>query len=215
MLRPSAYVDPQPWDLTWDEEKSDSPFVSSPNQAYPDPHCVYVKCRPVERPSAIGLPRVIWREIVEAPQTCLRQKKYSQSINDQREDVHTLTSALIFKENLLGSQVPTWASTLACTSDQFRSSLRLGPKDADESFTPVEGLSQGITTSPSTELQTFAFVKIDLGSSYSFVLSNRSLHSLYIQATGYKDRISSANAETLALRGLTKGTLRRTGLAYP
>ena len=32
-----------------------------------------------------------------------------------------------FKDNHLESQVPTWASTLACTSDQFRSSLRSGP----------------------------------------------------------------------------------------
>ena len=36
------------------------------------------------------------------------------------------TSALPFKDNLLGSQVPTWASTLASTSDQFCSSWRLG-----------------------------------------------------------------------------------------
>ena len=36
-------------------------------------------------------------------------------------------SALLFKENLLESQIPTWAFTLACTSDQFRSSWRSGP----------------------------------------------------------------------------------------
>ncbi len=38
-----------------------------------------------------------------------------------------------------------------------------------------------------TEPQTFAFVKIDLGSCFSFVLGSRLLHSLYIQAAGYKD----------------------------
>ena len=34
-----------------------------------------------------------------------------------------LASALSFKDNLLESQVPTWAFTLACSSDQFRSRL--------------------------------------------------------------------------------------------
>ena len=37
------------------------------------------------------------------------------------------TSALSFKDNRLRSQVPTSASTLAPTSDHFRSSWRLGP----------------------------------------------------------------------------------------
>ena len=66
------------------------------------------------------------------------------------------------------------------------------PEDADESVTPAEGLWQDIATPPSTELQTFAFVKIDLGSYYLFVLGNHLLHSLYVQAAGYKDRGSKA-----------------------
>ena len=37
------------------------------NQAYPDPHCVYVECRPVNGLSAFDLSRVIWWGIVEAP----------------------------------------------------------------------------------------------------------------------------------------------------
>ena len=61
------------------------------------------------------------------------------------------------------------------------------PEDADESVTPAEGPWKGITTPPSTEPQTFAFVKIDLGSCYPLVLANRLLHSLYIQAAEYKD----------------------------
>ena len=36
-------------------------------------------------------------------------------------------SALPFKDNLLESQIPTREFTLACTSDQFRSSWRSGP----------------------------------------------------------------------------------------
>ena len=40
---------------------------------------------------------------------------------------------------------------------------------------------------PSTEPQTFAFVKIDLGSCNPPVPDNRLFHSLYIQPAGYKD----------------------------
>ena len=87
VLRPKAYVDFQPLGLTWGEEKPDSPFVStlrppsrtgpgmqvfqqasgSPDQAYPDPRCVYVGYRPTFGPSALHLPSAIWRGIVEAP----------------------------------------------------------------------------------------------------------------------------------------------------
>ena len=83
----NPYVDHQPLGLTWGEEKSNSPFVStlsppsrhgpdmqvfqqasgSPDQAYPDPRCVYVGYRPVYGPSALHLPRQIWRGIVAAP----------------------------------------------------------------------------------------------------------------------------------------------------
>ena len=62
------------------------------------------------------------------------------------------------------------------------------PKDADGSVTPAEGPWKGIATSPSTEPQTFALVKIDLDSCNPLVLDNRLLHSLYIQAAGYKHR---------------------------
>ena len=87
VLRPKAYVDLQPLGLTGREEKSDSPFVStlrppsrtgpgmqvfqqassSPDQVYPDPRCVYVGYRPAYGPSALHLPRAIWRGIVAVP----------------------------------------------------------------------------------------------------------------------------------------------------
>ena len=87
VLRPKTYVDLQPLGLSWGEEKSDSPFVStlrppsrlgpgtqvfqqasgSPDQAYLYPCCVYVGYRPAYGPSALHLPRAIWRGIVEAP----------------------------------------------------------------------------------------------------------------------------------------------------
>ena len=87
VLRPKAYVDLQPLGLSWGEEKSDSPFVStlsppsrhgpdmqvfqqasgSPDQAYLDPRCEYVGYRPAYGPSAFHLPRAIWRGIVAVP----------------------------------------------------------------------------------------------------------------------------------------------------
>ena len=65
------------------------------------------------------------------------------------------TSALLFKDNLLGSQIPTWAFTLACTSDRFWSRRR-----------------------------------------------------------DTKTVMSSANTETLTVRGPAKGTPRRSGFAH-
>ena len=87
VLRPKAYVDLQPLGLSWGEEKSDSPFVStlsppsrhgpdmqafqqascSSDQAYPDPRCEYVGYRPAYGPSALHLLRAIWRGIVAVP----------------------------------------------------------------------------------------------------------------------------------------------------
>ena len=99
-------------------------------------------------------------------------------------------STLPFKDNFLRSQAATWASTLACTSDKFHSSwkrVRTTPEDEDESVTPAEGPCQGIATRPGTKPQTFAFVKIVLGSCYSFVFGCCLLHNLYVQAVGHKD----------------------------
>ena len=87
VLRPKAYVGLQPLGLNWGEEISDSPFVStlshpsrlgphmqvfqqtscSPYQTYPDPRFVYVGYKPAYGPSALHLPRAIWRGIVEVP----------------------------------------------------------------------------------------------------------------------------------------------------
>ena len=61
------------------------------------------------------------------------------------------------------------------------------PEDADGSVTPAEGPWKSIATPPSTEPQTFAFVKIDLGPCNPLILDNRLFHSLYILAAGYKD----------------------------
>ena len=84
VFRPKVYVVLQPLGLTGNEEKSDSPFIStlcppsrigpsmqvfqqasgSPDQAYPDPRREYVGYRPVYGPSAFRLPREIWRGVI-------------------------------------------------------------------------------------------------------------------------------------------------------
>ena len=61
------------------------------------------------------------------------------------------------------------------------------PKDADGSVTPAEKPWKSIATRPSTEPQTFAFVKIDLGPCNPLVFDNHLFHSLYIQPARYKD----------------------------
>ena len=76
-----------------------------------------------------------------------------------------------FKSNLLQRQVPTWESNLGLYLRPISLQLEVGPephsKDVNGSVTLVEGLWQGIITLPGTDLQTFAFVKIDFGSCYS------------------------------------------------
>ena len=144
VLRLSAYVDLQPWDLTWGEEKSYSPFVStsrpltridpsmqvfqrasgSPNQVYREPHCMYVECRPVYRPSAYSLPRVIWWGIVEALADVPLAEKVQPMGKGSKGRRTQRTPPPRPLRTTFGSLVTTWASTLACTSDQFYSSWR-------------------------------------------------------------------------------------------
>ena len=66
---------------------------------------------------------------------------------------------------------------------------------------------KGIATPSSTEPQAFAFVKIDLGSCYSFVLGNHLLQSLYIQTAEYEDNdIISKRGNTCCKRALKRDT---------
>ena len=107
-LRPKAYIDLQPLGLTCGEEKSDSPFVStlhppsrigpsmqvfqrasgSPDQAYLNPIACTLDTdlltdhRPCTSPEQSG------EGSLKRQPTCLRQRKYSQSVKDQGEDVH-------------------------------------------------------------------------------------------------------------------------------
>ena len=99
------------------------------------------------------------------------------------------TSTLPFKDNRLRSQVPTpyLSPYLQSISLQLEVGPEPYPEDADGSVTPAEGPWQGDATHPSTQSQTFALIKIDLGTCYFFVPPNRLLHCQYIKSAGHKD----------------------------
>ena len=114
--------------------------------------------RPCTSPEQSG------EELLKRQPTCLRQK-YSQSVKDP---------------------CPLRTISLKVRFPPERSPWFVLPTNFG-SVTPAEGPWKSIATPPSAELQTFAFVKIDLGSCNPLVLDNRLFHSLYIQAAGYKD----------------------------
>ena len=168
-----------------------------------------------QRPSAS--PEQSGEGLLKRLPMCLRQRKSSQLVKDQGEDVRgkRLCPALSFKDNLLESLVPTRAFTLACTSDQFRSSWRSGLN-----YTPK------MRTGPSLQQRGPGMVSLPLEapSRKPTLLSKLTLapairsYSPTAFFTAFISRrrdtntvISSPNAETLAVRGPAKGTLRRAG----
>ena len=117
------------------------------------------------------------------------------------------TSALPFKDKLLRSQVPTWVSTLACTSDQFHSSWRPGPNH-------TRGCRQVHNSSGKAlagERHPFRHLATNLRSNQNWLLlSLRTSQPPSSQPFMFKRRdtktvISSAYAETFAVSGPTKG----------
>ena len=112
---------------------------------------------------------------------------------------------LPFKDNLLESQVPTCAFTLACTSDQFHSSWRSGPNHTAR-----------MRMGPSLQRKGPGRVSLPLQaqSRKPSLLSQLTLAPAIRLFTAFISRrrdtntvISSANAETLVV----KGTPRRAG----
>ena len=139
---------------------------SSPDQAYPDPRCAYVaELSPDHRPTAS--PEQSGEGLRRQP-TCLKQRKYSQSVKYQegRRTQHTPPLCPLRITSLKTRFPPEHSPYLY--------------------FRPIS-LQFGVEPEPRTEPQTFAFVKIDLGSCCLLVRANRLLHSLYIQVAGYKD----------------------------
>ena len=69
--------------------------------------------------------------------------------------------------------------------------LEAGPEsqsaDVDRFIILAEESWLESTTTPGTQPQTFALIKIDLGTCYFFIPLNRILHSLYVHSVGHKD----------------------------
>ena len=136
--------------------------------------------------------------------TCFRQMKYTQSVKDQREDVHG-----VHLHPALSGQ-PPWkpGSNLGIHLSLYLRpislQLEVGSEphleDADGSVTLAKGLWQGIAAPPRTELQAFAFVKLDLGSCYSYS-ATAFFTAIIARQRDTKTVISSANVEILAVRG--------------
>ena len=114
-----------------------------------------------------------------------RLGKYGQVVKDQGEDVHGAHLHPAFEARypptLLPLPVPT--TNFAPVGGRARTT----PKDADESVTPAEGPKQRNATPPCIQSQTFALIKIDLGTCYFFVSQNRLLHRQYVQSARNKD----------------------------
>ena len=125
-------------------------------------------------------------------------------------------SALPFKDNCLRSQIPTWASTLACTSDQFRSSWRPGPnhtlrmrtglslqrKDLSRRTLPLQAPSRKPSLSS----------KLILASAICFYLAT-AFFAAFMSRRRDTKTVILAYVDTFAERGPVKRILRRTGLA--
>ena len=122
--------------------------------------------------------------------------------------MHTAhTSALPFKDNFLGNQVLIWAFTLAYTS-VHTPRIRTGPS------LKWKGSGRVSQTRPGTEPQTFTFVKIELGSCYSFVSKNCIFPCLYVQEAGHKDSDDIDEHRNLCCKRASKRNTPK-GWIYP
>ena len=126
--------------------------------------------------------------------------------------------ALSFKDNLLRRQVDTWASTLTCTSDQFCSTWRTGPNHTPRMRT---GLSLQQKGPGRVSLPVQALIRKYLLLSKLKIAPSILSYSATAFFTAFRSRrrdtktvISSANPETLAVRGSAKRTPRRARFAY-
>ena len=214
MLRPKAYVDLQSLGLTGGEEKSDSPFVStlrppsrtgpsmqvfqqasvSPDQAIPQTPvaCTLDTDLPTDDHRPCTSPEQSGEGLLQCQPTYLRQRKYSQSVKDQREDVRgARLRPCPLRTTSLKARFPPEHSPWFVLPTNFApvgGRARITPRGCGRvRDSSGRALEEYCYPPPSTELQTFAFVKIDLGSCDPLVLDNRLFHSLYIQAAGYKD----------------------------
>ena len=134
-------------------------------------------------------------------------------IKGKKYPVHA--SALPFKENLLESQILTWAFTLTCTSDKFRfswrSSLHRTPRMRTGPSLQRKGPGRVSLPLQAWSRKSSLLSKLTLAPA----IRSYSLTAFFTVSISWrrdtKTVISSANAETLAVRWPAKRTPRRTG----
>ena len=127
------------------------------------------------------------------------------------------TSALPFKDNLLGSHVPTRASTLACTSDQFRSNWRSGPNHTLRMRTGPslqrKGPGRVSLTLQTPSRKPLLLSKLTLAAAIRSYSATAFFTAFLSRRRDTNTVISPSNAETLTVRGPAKETPCRTGFA--
>ena len=155
----------------------------SPDRAYPNPHCLYVECRSVYGPSALDLTRSLWGGIVVAPADDPRAEEV-QTISRGSKGRYTQSAP---PPGLLRttSLEATRAFTLACTSNQFRSSWRSGPSHTTRMRTgpSLQRRDPGRVSLPARHrfCQNWPWLLL-------FVrIQQPPFHSLYVQEAGHKD----------------------------
>ena len=126
-------------------------------------------------------------------------------------------SALLSKDNLFRSQVPTRAFTLACTSDQFRSSCRSGPNHTPRMRTgpSLQRKGSGRVSLPvqAPSRKPLLLSKLTFAPAIRLCPVTAFYTASMSRRRDTKTMMSSANAKTLAKRGPAKGTPRRAGFA--
>ena len=126
-------------------------------------------------------------------------------------------SALSLMDKRLWRQVPICASTLAFTSDQFRSSWRPGPNHIPRmqmgSSLQWKGPGRGTPSFQEPSRWPSLLLTLILASATCSYLTIVSFTASMSIRWDTKTVISSAYTETFALRQPTKGTPRRAGFA--
>ena len=126
-------------------------------------------------------------------------------------------SALPFKDNLLESQIPTWAFTLACTSDQFRSSWRSGPNHTPRMrmgpSLQRKGPGRVLLPIQAPSRKPSLLSKLTLAPAIRSYSTTASFTASISWRRDTKTVTSSANVETLAARRPTNRIPRSAGLA--
>ena len=126
-------------------------------------------------------------------------------------------STLSFKSNRLRGQVPTWAPTLACTSDQFRSSWRTGPNHTPRMRTgpSLQRKDPGWGTLPfgAPNRKLLLLSKLILAPAIWSCLATAFVTAFISKRRDTKTVISSANADTFAERRPVKKIPCRPGFA--